>query len=233
MRFHAGLILVAVPLLFTLLAQNAHAGEPIELGGKKSFSFLGSVTAESQFASTILVGTADFSYITLSGRYEAGAGIRAIGLIAGPALLSGYSPYISGRINSKLFGPEENMLVYAGVNLGLTIFSIDIDDDDALNDCVVLRRCLFETENIFDATVIRGCNSDTKVLTFCILFLENFELFVSEVELHSERSIREPPALLEQVARLFDDVGESHASSSNSVLAFFRSAVSKPSVNQS
>ncbi len=122
--------MAAVLLWVAAMVPSAQAGEAIELGGKKSVSMLAAVNAESQFASAILVGSLDFSYITLSARYEAGLGVRAVGLLAGPAVLAAYFPYVTGRINSNLFGAEENMLLYIGGNLGVSIFTIDVDEDD-------------------------------------------------------------------------------------------------------
>lgn len=123
-------VMLSLALLATTAVQ-AHAGEPIELGGKKSFTLLAAVNAESEFASALLVGSADISYITQSARWEWGGGIRAVGLLAGPAQLAAYFPYLSGRVNTNLFGSEENMLVYGGLNVGLGIFTIDADEDDA------------------------------------------------------------------------------------------------------
>jgi len=54
-------------------------------------------------------------------------------LIAGPAVLAAYLPYVTVRLNSDLFGAEENMLIYTGINLGVTIFTIDVDNDDETN----------------------------------------------------------------------------------------------------
>lgn len=123
--------IVAAFMLLAVFAPHASAGEPVELGGKKAFTLLAAVNAESEFASATLVGSLDFSYITESARYEVGGGIRAVGLLAGPATLAAYFPYVTGRVNTNLFGSEENMLIYAGINLGLGIFTIDVDDDDA------------------------------------------------------------------------------------------------------
>ena len=120
-------------IAFSYLALPTHlaeAGEAIELGGKKAVTVLAAIAAESEFASTALVGSADFAYITESARFEIGGGIRAIGLLAGPALLTGYFPYVGARVNSNLFGAEENMLVYAGIVGGIGIFKVDADDDD-------------------------------------------------------------------------------------------------------
>jgi len=111
-------------------APPARAGEPIELGGRKAVSVLAAVNAESQFASATLVGSADFAYVTRSARFELGGGIRAVGLLAGPAVLAAYFPYLTGRVNTNLFGPEQNMLFYGGINVGAGIFTIDADEDD-------------------------------------------------------------------------------------------------------
>ncbi len=124
-------IIVASFVLIALSAQQAGAGEPIELGGKKAVTVLAAINAESEFASATLVGSADFAHITLSSRFEVGGGIRAVGLFAGPARLAAYFPYVAGRVNTNLFGAEENMLLYAGINVGVAIFTIDVDDDDA------------------------------------------------------------------------------------------------------
>jgi hypothetical protein len=110
MRVRASVAKVAVSFLIVLLAQQAQAQGRVELGGKKSFSFLAAINAESQFASAVLVASADFSFISASGRYEAGGGIKAVGLLAGPATLAAYLPYVTVRRNSNLFGAQENML---------------------------------------------------------------------------------------------------------------------------
>ncbi len=117
-------------------AQPASAGEPVELGGKKAITVLAAVNAESEFASAALVGSADFSYITKSARFELGGGIRAMGLIAGPGTLAGYFPYVGARVNSNLFGAEANMLLYTGLAVGVGVFTIDVDDDDASRTAV-------------------------------------------------------------------------------------------------
>ena len=113
-----------------LLVPQANAGEPIELGGKKAVTVLAAVTAESEFASATLVGSADVAYITKSARFEISGGIRAVGLLAGPGRFAAYFPYVGARVNSNLFGPEENMIVYFGANAGVGIFTVDVDDDD-------------------------------------------------------------------------------------------------------
>lgn len=124
-------ICIVVVASLGLAGADALAGEPIELGGKKAVTLLAAINAESEFASATLVGSADFAYITQSARFEVGGGIRAVGLLAGPATFAGYFPYLSVRVNTDLFGAEENMLLYLGVNAGLGIFSIDIEEDDA------------------------------------------------------------------------------------------------------
>lgn len=122
---------VALYVAFAIAAASpSEAGEPIELGGRVGFSVLASVTAESQFASALLVVGTDVTYITPRARFELGGGLRVIGLLAGPALLAGYAPYATARINTNLFGAEKNMLFYGGINVGAVIFTVDAGDED-------------------------------------------------------------------------------------------------------
>jgi hypothetical protein len=52
---------IAIAAIVLSFATRSHAGEPIELGGKKSVSALIAVNVESQFVSATIIGNLEFT----------------------------------------------------------------------------------------------------------------------------------------------------------------------------
>ena len=131
MRVRGLLNLVAVVMAATLcVASSASAEGAVELGGRTSISAVGSVLtsfpddSDVDNSTTVLVaGTVN--YTTESARWEVGAGVAVIGQFA-EENVAAYVPSLQARVNSNLFGAEENILLYVGAVAGVLI----IDSDD-------------------------------------------------------------------------------------------------------
>lgn len=126
--------LAFVVLVASIAAGSAFAGEPIERSGKNSVSAYGSLdTTDSDelddVTNTFSAGI-EGTHIFEGGTFEVGAGVVFVGALADLAELWIVNPRATARINSPLFGPEENILFYAGGNVGGTYIEVDAGDLD-------------------------------------------------------------------------------------------------------
>src|SRR5262249_46527097 len=109
--------------------------------------------------------------------------------------------------------------------------------DDGLLSCLDMWRggflCAFSiTDPDQDAIMVIHC----QLLSVNEFVLQGFHALIAQVKLHLEGSIGHPSSLLEKVDHIVEYRVKVHyrpsSNSSNKALASFKSAVSKPSVNQ-
>jgi hypothetical protein len=128
-------------------ARVAEAGEPIQMGGRHAMVVNGSiVTTTRDVEKTEFTGTtvttdeetetetawtigATYGYITPGALFEFGGSLFLVASgLGGDNEFVAVSPAATGRINTPAFGPTRNMLFYAGGNVGLTYFAIEVQD---------------------------------------------------------------------------------------------------------
>jgi len=117
---------IALITLFAVGAATggAYAQGPIDIGGKTAMVVNGAIDSGNDGTSLSL--NIEGTYVFPGGTYEVGAGIGFFGTGVGKdGGIGSISPNVTARINSPMIGPEENILFYAGANLGFTVTIID------------------------------------------------------------------------------------------------------------
>ena len=129
---HTIIITAALTVAALLQSGMAQAQNAVGIGGRTSVTGnLSVVTSNPDVGddSTTLTLQGIGAYTTEDARWEIGVGLTILGLFADEDF-GIYVPAVEGRINSDALGPEENIILYAGVVMGVTIIDSDVIEDE-------------------------------------------------------------------------------------------------------
>jgi len=123
-------VLLVIGMTFSVVS-SASAEGPIELGGKTAITANFGLTTLDQDdlddpINVVILSTA-LTRTTASARFEYGVGLTVFAALTDGNEISSVTPSAQFRINSNLLGPEENIVVFAGILGGVTVTSVDID----------------------------------------------------------------------------------------------------------
>ena len=123
---------VAIIAIATLGTASSANAQKVELGGRTSITAFGAVIYVDPDASddvtTLLIG-GSANYTTENARFEGGLGVTFVGIFSDFGDVQTYNPIASARVNTNLLGPEENLLLYGGGVVGVSIIRGDFEDE--------------------------------------------------------------------------------------------------------
>lgn len=132
----AGLAGAAALALFLGSAPTAAAleGGPVDLSDRYAVSARASIISQSGNDSNTGTLQIDLSRALSGGHHEVGGSFSATGTFGGDFQFGLYFLGATYRYNLSPIGPEENIVLYGGANLGVSIFTLDaggIDQTEA------------------------------------------------------------------------------------------------------